>query len=49
MIVAVGPIRARRPTVTRRIPFIITGVQTVADVEAAFERGAAAKRGLAVG
>jgi EAL and modified HD-GYP domain-containing signal transduction protein len=32
-------------TVTRRIPFIITGVQTVADVEAAFERGAAASVG----
>lgn len=32
-------------TVTRRIPFIITGVQTVTDVEAAFERGAAASVG----
>lgn len=32
-------------TVTRRIPFIITGVQTVADVEGAFERGAAASVG----
>jgi len=31
--------------VTRRIPFIITGVQTVADVDAAFERGAAASVG----
>jgi c-di-GMP phosphodiesterase len=32
-------------SVTRRIPFIITGVQTVADVEDAFERGAAASVG----
>jgi c-di-GMP phosphodiesterase len=32
-------------TITRRIPFIITGVQTVADVEGAFERGAAASVG----
>ena len=32
-------------SVTRRIPFIITGVQTVADVEAAFEHGAAASVG----
>src|SRR5258706_2468997 len=31
--------------VTRRIPFIITGVQTVADVDAAYERGAAASVG----
>lgn len=30
---------------TRRIPFIITGVQTVADVDAAYERGAAASVG----
>ncbi|MBV8210987.1 MAG: HDOD domain-containing protein [Burkholderiaceae bacterium] len=29
----------------RRIPFIITGVQTVADVDAAYERGAAASVG----
>ncbi len=29
----------------RRMPFIITGVQTVADVDAAFERGAAASVG----
>jgi c-di-GMP phosphodiesterase len=37
---------ARAPAgVTRRIPFIITGVQTVADVDAAFERGAAASVG----
>ena len=32
-------------TVTRRIPFIVTGVQTVADVEGVFERGAAASVG----
>jgi c-di-GMP phosphodiesterase len=32
-------------SVTRRIPFIITGVQTVADVEDAFERDAAASVG----
>ena len=31
--------------VSRRIPFIITGVQTVADVDAAFERGATASVG----
>jgi EAL and modified HD-GYP domain-containing signal transduction protein len=31
--------------ITRRIPFIITGVQTVADVDAAYERGAAASVG----
>ncbi len=31
--------------VTRKIPFIVTGVQTVADVDAAFERGAAASVG----
>ncbi len=31
--------------VVRRIPFIITGVQTVADVDSAFERGAAASVG----
>jgi len=31
--------------VTRRIPFIITGVQTVADVDGAYERGAAASVG----
>jgi EAL and modified HD-GYP domain-containing signal transduction protein len=37
---------ARLPAgLTRRIPFIITGVQTVADVDAAFERGAAASVG----
>jgi EAL and modified HD-GYP domain-containing signal transduction protein len=30
---------------TRRMPFIITGVQTVADVDAAFERGAGASVG----
>jgi len=30
---------------TRRIPFINTGVQTVADIDAAFERGAAASVG----
>jgi c-di-GMP phosphodiesterase len=29
----------------RRVPFIITGVQTVADVDSAFERGAAASVG----
>jgi c-di-GMP phosphodiesterase len=33
------------PGVTRRIPFIITGVRTVADVDAAYERGAAASVG----
>jgi c-di-GMP phosphodiesterase len=31
--------------VNRRIPFIITGVQTVADLDAAYERGAAASVG----
>src|SRR5258706_235420 len=31
--------------VSRRIPFIITGVQTVSDVDAAYERGAAASVG----
>ncbi len=31
--------------VARKIPFIITGVQTVADVDSAFERGAAASVG----
>jgi c-di-GMP phosphodiesterase len=31
--------------IARRIPFIITGVQTVADVDAAYERGAAASVG----
>jgi c-di-GMP phosphodiesterase len=31
--------------ITRRMPFIITGVQTVADVDAAFERGATASVG----
>ncbi len=31
--------------VSRKIPFIITGVQTVADVDAAFERGAKASVG----
>jgi EAL and modified HD-GYP domain-containing signal transduction protein len=31
--------------VMRRIPFIVTGVQTVADVDAAYERGAAASVG----
>jgi len=31
--------------VSRRIPFIVTGVQTVADVDAAFERGATASVG----
>jgi EAL and modified HD-GYP domain-containing signal transduction protein len=31
--------------VTRRVPFIITGVQTVADVDAAFSRGAMASVG----
>jgi EAL and modified HD-GYP domain-containing signal transduction protein len=33
------------PGVNRRMPFIITGVQTVADVDAAFDRGATASVG----
>jgi EAL and modified HD-GYP domain-containing signal transduction protein len=37
--------RAAPAGVARRIPFIITGVQTVADVDAAFARGAAASVG----
>ncbi|HWY73081.1 MAG TPA: hypothetical protein VNW98_05525, partial [Burkholderiaceae bacterium] len=40
-----GPDAALPAGVTRRIPFIITGVQTVADVDAAYERGAAASVG----
>lgn len=40
-----GNPRAAGPGVARRIPFIITGVQTVADVDAAFARGAAASVG----
>lgn len=39
-IVAAAALQAQR-----RIPFIITGVQTVADVDSAFERGAAASVG----
>jgi len=40
-----GPDGGPPAGVTRRIPFIITGVQTVADVDAAYERGAAASVG----
>ncbi|HEX4584840.1 MAG TPA: HDOD domain-containing protein [Burkholderiaceae bacterium] len=40
-----GPDAGPPAGVTRRIPFIITGVQTVADVDAAYERGAAASVG----
>ena len=36
------------PGVVRRIPFIITGVQTVADIDAAYERGAFASVGWPV-
>lgn len=36
---------AAPPNVTRRIPFIITGVQTVAEIDSAFEHGAAASVG----
>ncbi|HUN91323.1 MAG TPA: HDOD domain-containing protein [Burkholderiaceae bacterium] len=36
---------AAPPGVTRRIPFIVTGVQSVADIDFAFERGAAASVG----
>jgi EAL and modified HD-GYP domain-containing signal transduction protein len=40
-----GPDGGPPAGVTRRIPFIITGVQKVADVDAAFDRGAAASVG----
>jgi c-di-GMP phosphodiesterase len=40
-----GPDGGPPSGVTRRIPFIITGVQTVADVDGAYERGAAASVG----
>ncbi|HEX7156757.1 MAG TPA: HDOD domain-containing protein [Burkholderiaceae bacterium] len=36
---------AMPPGMMRRIPFIVTGVQTVADVDEAYERGAAASVG----
>jgi EAL and modified HD-GYP domain-containing signal transduction protein len=42
---AVGAPIAAPAGVSRRIPFIVTGVQTVADVDAAFERGATASVG----
>jgi len=37
------------PGVSRRVPFVITGVQTLADVDAAFERGAVASVGWPFG
>ena len=40
-----GLAKPEPPGVSRRIPFIITGVQTVADVDAAFSRGATASVG----
>jgi c-di-GMP phosphodiesterase len=40
-----GTSKPEPPGVSRRIPFIITGVQTVADVDAAFARGAMASVG----
>jgi len=39
---------AAPPGVVRRIPFIVTGVQTVADIDAAYERGAFASVGWPV-
>ncbi|MCX8113494.1 MAG: HDOD domain-containing protein [Burkholderiaceae bacterium] len=36
---------AAPPGTSRKIPFIVTGVQTVADIDAAFERGATASVG----
>jgi c-di-GMP phosphodiesterase len=36
---------AAPPGVVRRVPFIVTGVQSVADIDTAFERGAAASVG----
>ena len=40
-----GQAKPEPPGVSRRIPFIITGVQAVADVDAAFTRGATASVG----
>jgi c-di-GMP phosphodiesterase len=40
-----GLAKPEPPGVSRKIPFIITGVQTVADVDAAFTRGATASVG----
>src|SRR5882762_2417600 len=40
-----GMAKPEPPGVSRKIPFIITGVQTVADVDAAFTRGATASVG----
>lgn len=40
-----GTLAATPAGVSRRIPFIVTGVQAVADVDAAFERGATASVG----
>jgi EAL and modified HD-GYP domain-containing signal transduction protein len=39
---------AAPPGVVRRIPFIVTGVQTMADIDAAYERGAFASVGWPV-
>jgi len=44
-VLANGQPKPEPPGVSRRIPFIITGVQTVADVDAAFTRGATASVG----